>query len=214
MITIYILECQENKYYVGKSKDPINRIINHFTGNGSEWTKKYKPIKIAELIECDDDYDEDKHTIKMMAKYGIDNVRGGTFCKHSLSLEEKVVIGLMIKGSTDKCYKCGNSGHFSKQCKVKRTDNYNLNKQEQSNSLISLLKLVHDLAESKNNKSKISNRKCYKCGRYGHYIKDCYASYHISGKKIENSKQKVYVKNIKINKSTSSDKIKSESDEK
>jgi hypothetical protein len=34
----------------------------------------------------------DKYTIKMMSKFGIDNVRGGTFCKFNLSDEEIIII--------------------------------------------------------------------------------------------------------------------------
>jgi hypothetical protein len=40
---------------------------------------KYKPIELIELLPNCDDYDEDKHTIKYMDKYGIDTVRGGSF---------------------------------------------------------------------------------------------------------------------------------------
>lgn len=45
MVSIYILELKEGKYYVGKSNNPDDRISKHFTGNGSEWTKKYNPLK-------------------------------------------------------------------------------------------------------------------------------------------------------------------------
>ena len=39
--------------------------------------KKYKPIKILELLSDCDNFDEDK--------YGINNIRGGTFCEIKLS---------------------------------------------------------------------------------------------------------------------------------
>ena len=45
----------------------------------------YKPNRLIELVPDCDNFDEDKYTIKYMAKYGIDNVRGGTFCKITLS---------------------------------------------------------------------------------------------------------------------------------
>ena len=42
---IYVLLLEENKYYIGKSNNIDNRLESHFNGNGSAWTKKYKPIK-------------------------------------------------------------------------------------------------------------------------------------------------------------------------
>jgi predicted GIY-YIG superfamily endonuclease len=40
MVTIYILECEKGKYYVGKSSNVELRIDEHFANNGPEWTKK------------------------------------------------------------------------------------------------------------------------------------------------------------------------------
>lgn len=85
MVFIYLLQLEKNKYYVGKTTNPKLRLDKHFTSNGSFWTKKYKPINILEIIPNCDDYDEDKFTIKYMEKYGINNVRGGSFCQIKLS---------------------------------------------------------------------------------------------------------------------------------
>ena len=76
MVTIYILQLQDNKYYIGKTTQPEIRLESHFNSNGSSWTKKYKPIKVIDLIHDCDDFDEDKYTLKYMQKYGINNVRG------------------------------------------------------------------------------------------------------------------------------------------
>jgi len=51
-----------------------------------------------------------------MTKFGIDNVRGGSFCQLNLSNEDKITIQKMISGSTDLCYKCGKSGHYINEC--------------------------------------------------------------------------------------------------
>ena len=48
--TIYTLELENNKYYVGKSCVPKQRILKHFQEEGNEWTKLYNPISVVELI--------------------------------------------------------------------------------------------------------------------------------------------------------------------
>ena len=118
MVTIYILELEDNKYYIGKTTQSDIRLETHFNSNGSVWTKKYKPIKIIELIQHCDNYDEDKYTIKYIEKYGIDNVRGGSFCEFNLSKENITTINNMINSANNICYICGSKDHFIKDCKM------------------------------------------------------------------------------------------------
>ena len=115
MVFIYILELENSKYYIGKTKNPQIRIDAHNNYNGSKWTKLYKPIKVVEIISDCDLYDEDKFTLKYMEKKGIDNVRGGSFSQIKLSEEQIKFIKQMIKGATDKCFNCGGD-HFIKDC--------------------------------------------------------------------------------------------------
>jgi predicted GIY-YIG superfamily endonuclease len=58
MNSIYILKLEDNKYYVGKTKNINKRILEHFSNNGSEWTKKYKPIEIIDTFKSNDVFDE------------------------------------------------------------------------------------------------------------------------------------------------------------
>src|SRR5437660_711566 len=102
MVFIYILKLQSGKYYVGKTNDPSRRIEDHNV-KGSEWTKKYKPVRLIELLSNCDNFDEDKYTLKYMARHGIDNVRGGTFCKITIPSMHTEVIREMIIGATDRC---------------------------------------------------------------------------------------------------------------
>ena len=122
MTTIYILCLTNNKYYIGKTNNPQKRILNHFQHQGSAWTKKYQPISIEKVINNADNFDEDKWTIKYMQKYGIDNVRGGSFCSIQLSKSDKETLQRMITGSSDCCYKCGQSGHYISQCPAAQQD--------------------------------------------------------------------------------------------
>jgi len=118
-ITIYILECENGKYYVGRSVHPKDRILSHFNKHGSEWTKKYKPIRIIATF-VGDAFDEEKWTLETMKKYGIDNVRGGSYTAVVMSATDKAKAQQTIRSLTDKCYKCGSAGHFAKDCGVKR----------------------------------------------------------------------------------------------
>jgi len=124
MIFIYILLLEFNKYYIGKTKNPDIRLDYHFNSNGSEWTRIYKPIKVYEIIPNCDSYDEDKYTLKYMEKEGINNVRGGSFSQIELSDEQIKLINQMIKGATDKCFYCGESGHFIKDCMESKVQDY------------------------------------------------------------------------------------------
>lgn len=124
MVYIYVLELENNKYYVGKTTNPDVRLETHFKVGGSTWTSIHKPIKVLELIENCDDYDEDKYTIKYMNKFGIDNVRGGSFCKIKLDFDQCKVLNDMIKSLTNRCFNCNETGHVAKDCKKIKIINY------------------------------------------------------------------------------------------
>ena len=118
---IYILKLEHDKYYIGRTQTPLIRLKKHYNGNGSAWTKKYAPQETLEVIPGCDHFDEDKLTKQYMSKYGIDNVRGGSYCQLTLSNEQKDFIRREISNVKDVCYKCGQSGHFISRCPQKNT---------------------------------------------------------------------------------------------
>jgi len=115
---IYLLKQRDKKWYVGRTQDVERRWQQHLDGKGegSAWTSVYTPLKLTILEEDGDAYDEDKHVKKQMEKYGIDNVRGGSYCNFHLTFQQKELLFKEIKNATDRCFKCGKLGHFSKDC--------------------------------------------------------------------------------------------------
>ena len=92
-IDIYVLELEEDKYYIGQTKDVNLRFEQHLKGKlSSEWTKKYKPLRIIEIITTNFTKIseaislENSITVKYMRKYGWENVRGGDYC--TLNIEK------------------------------------------------------------------------------------------------------------------------------
>jgi predicted GIY-YIG superfamily endonuclease len=82
---IYVLKLDNDKYYIGQTNHFLDRMIDHFNNRGSVWTKTYKPLELIELVKTDDKTMENKMTKKYMRMYGIDNVRGGSYCKTILT---------------------------------------------------------------------------------------------------------------------------------
>ena len=116
MVCIYALELEDKKYYIGKTTNPKFRLTEHFNGGGSAWTRKYKPQRVVEVIKDCNDFDEDKYTKIYMSKFGINNVRGGSFCQIVLDKPTVNTLKKMINSATDKCYLCSKSDHFADKC--------------------------------------------------------------------------------------------------
>lgn len=116
MTTIYILRLEQGKYYVGKSEDVPHRYQQHLNGSGSAWTRKYKPLSLVKTIENASPFDEDKITKEYMSKYGIENVRGGSYVEIELRAFQRDALNMEIWSAKDLCTKCGRGGHFVKDC--------------------------------------------------------------------------------------------------
>lgn len=118
MVYIYVLELVDGKYYVGKTNNHSFGIEQHFNSNSSVWTRKYNPISVLEFISNCDDYDEDKYTRIYMDKYGIENVRGGSFCEEVLDEATLKMLEKMSNSAKNKCFICGKISHFAKECET------------------------------------------------------------------------------------------------
>ena len=159
MVYIYVLKLQNSKYYVGKTSNPYFRIESQFKSEGSEWTKIHKPVKLLKIIEGDD-YDEDKYTKIYMDKYGIDNVRGGSYTSVKLDKQTKNQLVKISNSTNNRCFKCGKEGHFAKNC-------YDDKKEFKDEN-----KCIY--RENKCKSKQNYDNSCFKCRKYGHYEVNCY----------------------------------------
>jgi cellular nucleic acid-binding protein len=162
-----VLRLKGGKYYVGKATNIPTRVQQHFEGKGSSWTRSYKPISVEKTIMNVSPFEEDKITKEYMAKYGIENVRGGSYVQEELDVQQLDALQTEIWAAKDCCTRCGRSGHFVKDCYAKTTVTENVRMQEEILSMRS------------------NTINCYRCGRPGHYSSQCYASRDVYGDDID-----------------------------
>ena len=208
---IYVLKLNNNKFYVGKSFNPEKRFLEHLSGDGSTWTKKYEPIEIETIIPNASHFDEDKYVKEYMNKYGIDNVRGGSYVKEILDDIEIYSLKKEIWAATDCCTQCGRKGHYIKNC-FANTDVYRE----------SLLIWQCEYCDSEfknedecekhekfcNNKkniviyTKAVSQKCFTCGKPGHYTSECYSKKFASKSYSKKPESKSYSKKPELKSSS------------
>jgi cellular nucleic acid-binding protein len=217
---IYILKLEGGKYYVGKSNDPYKRFNEHLYGSGSAWTRQHKPIKIEKIIPSASSFDEDKYTKEYMSKYGIDNVRGGTYVETKLNPEQHASLQKEIWSANNKCTKCGRNSHFVADCfattdidghpiideeyvyccdvcdaefeTLDECEKHQKYCKKPSQSQKNNYSYSRNNNYSYNKSSQSAKNTCFRCGCEGHYAPDCYASKHISGKWIDSDSDSDY----------------------
>ncbi len=191
---IYVLECKDGKYYVGKTGDLDRRLQTHISGSGSFWTKRYPYQKLVEVVRNADKFDEDKYVLKYMDLYGIDNVRGGSYSQMILNPDLIASINRHLITANNLCYICGNGGHLTRECSLNRKSPLFLNNVENRKRILDASELVEDEDQDPPIKmQKINNDihfakksgtvyvKCDRCGRTGHLLEQCFSKKHFDG---------------------------------
>ena len=123
MVTIYCLELEGGRYYVGMTrKEGFDRLDAHRSGKGAAWTKKHRPVDYERVETKMKLADEDRLTLELMAKYGVANVRGGKWCQVRLpETTYRDLVKRTGKMTSGPCGRCGRDTHGRSKCFAKTT---------------------------------------------------------------------------------------------
>jgi len=81
--TIYKIQLNNSKFYVGRTKIYNHRMDDHLTGAGAQWVKKYGFVECTSLMKVSSNIPghETKETLTLMLRHGLNNVRGAEYCQ-------------------------------------------------------------------------------------------------------------------------------------
>jgi predicted GIY-YIG superfamily endonuclease len=115
--TVYVLQLEHNKYYVGHTKEKdLKRIVEHGNGRASaQWTRLYKPISILRTMPGST-MDEDRMALHAMEVYGWCNVRGGKWCIADMKNPPRELQKNNLLQDQDECKRCCRTGHTDRMC--------------------------------------------------------------------------------------------------
>ncbi len=116
---VYVIQLFDDKFYIGRTNNLNRRLEEHKNGRGSEWTKKYPFINLLKAVNTNDLFIEDKYVKMYMNKYGINNVRGGSYSNIELNKEQENLLKKELNTINNNCYRCGRNSHYIKNCYAK-----------------------------------------------------------------------------------------------
>jgi predicted GIY-YIG superfamily endonuclease len=179
---IYVLKCQGGRYYVGKTIGPVDQRINdHLSGNGSEWTRRFQPIEVVEKFWNENYEGEDSKVKEYMRQYGIDFVRGGSYSQIELPEYKLRTLEDEFKTIDDVCFRCGRPGHFVGTCYAKtNVDGAPLDREE----IVAPPPLKPAPCFKKLQQNSLKEKRCQRCLREGHSHQACYAKKTMDGHEL------------------------------
>mgnify|MGYP001308428162 CR=1 FL=1 len=117
--TLYVLALEHNCYYVGVTCYFRSRMQQHSNLRGSAWTRLHKVESICSQQSVNKSvagFLEDAKVLELMSKYGINQVRGGTYYDVNLSRALKDEIARKLWHNAGRCMRCGSHNHFARRC--------------------------------------------------------------------------------------------------
>jgi hypothetical protein len=194
MTNIYVLQCQQQKYYVGKTQFVAQRIANHLDADlvASAWTSYYHPKNVIRIEQQRSPFDEDRILFETMNEYGIENVRGGSFSKINLDENEINILNRILHSSNNECLVCGSNDHFISECPDHdelpqemntRKEKHRIRRKEENGFMHQAGSFVGGFIAAIAPVSE-EQKICKRCGRNNHKKKNCFAKTHLNGTQL------------------------------
>jgi predicted GIY-YIG superfamily endonuclease len=122
--SVYILELENGRVYVGTSQNVPRRIAQHTSGSGAAFTRFFRPTgkrlpRLGNVSGAGDAAERDE-TLRYMDLRGILFVRGWKFTQLEMSEQDYKEAESNIRELFNLCRRCGAKGHFISQCKCTR----------------------------------------------------------------------------------------------
>jgi predicted GIY-YIG superfamily endonuclease len=117
---VYVIECENNTFYVGVSCNVEERYKDHLEGRGALWTVMNKPMKYYIYNEYETrkeaNVQENALTLSLMYQHSIPKVRGGRFSNPVLNKFLLLSLKTEMAHNESLCFQCFKTGHFIKDC--------------------------------------------------------------------------------------------------
>ena len=155
---IYVLKCQKDKYFIGKTYNVQIDYNEHLDGTFCDFTKEYKPCDIETIFEVIPEISLELVISKYINKYDKKNI---CFIETDLKQVKK-----LLKENNSSCV-CLSSEHFLDKCSKNLKDDF---WSKMFNKMVK--KMVKNCNDS---------NICCRCGRFGHFMDQCYAKKHADG---------------------------------
>ena len=98
MQLLFVIKCQEEKYYLGLSNNFVSVFFKHLENfENVDWMNIYKPIELVYIEQFFNIEMLNNCVIRYMEYYGIENVRGGDYSNTILNLSQYNEITHKIK---------------------------------------------------------------------------------------------------------------------